>query len=75
MSHTLAITSEMTAAVLSVAVEPGAVVSRGSTLLLVESMKMEIPIAAPADGTVTQVRCTTGDVVAEGDTMIVMQPA
>ena len=75
MSGTINVTSELTAAVLSVAVEPGVMVAQGTTLAIVESMKMEIPIPAPAAGTVTTVKIAPGDVVAEGDTMVVLEPA
>lgn len=72
MSRALEVTSEMTAAVLSVEVVPGDTVAEGTVLLVVESMKMEIPIISPGAGTVRDVRVGQADVVAEGDTMVVI---
>lgn len=63
-SHDL--TSPMPATVLRVAVEAGASVSKGDTLLVLEAMKMELPIRAPADGVVKAVRCAAGDLVQPG---------
>jgi 3-methylcrotonyl-CoA carboxylase alpha subunit len=56
----------MPATVLRVAVEPGATVSKGETLLVLEAMKMEVPVRAPADGMVTAVHCKPGDLVQPG---------
>ena len=50
------IVAEMVANVLSVAVAPGDVVAAGDTVVLLESMKMEIPVIAEAAGTVRAVR-------------------
>jgi biotin carboxyl carrier protein len=50
----------MPGAVISVAVEPGAAVTRGQALLVIESMKMETTIAATCDGTVQAVHVTIG---------------
>ncbi len=44
-------------------------VARGHSLLLVESMKMEIPLEAPSDGAVLQFHVAEGDTVAEGQTV------
>ncbi|MBL8338509.1 MAG: biotin/lipoyl-binding carrier protein [Rhodoferax sp.] len=48
---------------------PGQAVQEGDTVLIVESMKMEIPISAPAAGTVRAVHVAEGDVVQE-DTVV-----
>jgi len=63
-SHDL--TSPMPATVLRVAVDAGASVSKGDTLLVLEAMKMELPIRAPADGVVKAVHCAAGDLVRPG---------
>jgi acetyl-CoA carboxylase biotin carboxyl carrier protein len=47
-------------------------VAAGATLLVLESMKMEIPVLAEHGGTVTEVRVTEGDVVQEGDILVVL---
>ena len=53
----------MPATVLKVLVEPGAAVKNGDTLIIVEAMKMELPLRAPADATIKAVRCREGDLV------------
>jgi biotin carboxyl carrier protein len=60
----------MPATVVSVEVEVGAVVRQGDTLVVLEAMKMELPIRATADGTVTAVRCKAGDLVQPGVPLI-----
>ena len=64
--------AEMVANVLQLVVAPGDAVAAGDTLLILESMKMEIPVLADADGTVAEVRVTEGDVVQEGDVLVVL---
>jgi acetyl/propionyl-CoA carboxylase alpha subunit len=61
--------------VLDVLVQPGAMVHKGEPLVLLEAMKMELRIAAPADGVVMQVRCAAGDVVERGQVLVEMQEA
>ena len=57
----------MPATVTRILVEVGQAVSRGDTLLLLEAMKMEMPIKAPADGRITAIRCKTGELVQPTD--------
>jgi acetyl-CoA carboxylase biotin carboxyl carrier protein len=64
--------AEMVASVHSVEVKEGAVVSAGDTLMIMESMKMEIPVLAERDGTVIEVSVKPGDVVQEGDALVVL---
>jgi acetyl-CoA carboxylase biotin carboxyl carrier protein len=64
------IVAEMVANVLSVAVEAGDKVTVGDVVILLESMKMEIPVIAEADGTVRAVKIAPADVVQEGDILI-----
>ena len=66
--------AEITASVWQVRTEVGAVVAEGDELLILESMKMEIPVAAPASGTVTEVRVVPEDKVQEGDVVVVIEP-
>ena len=66
------ILAEMVASVLSVAVAPGDAVDIGDTVMLLESMKMEIPMLAERGGTVTAIRVTVGDVVQDGDVLVVL---
>ena len=53
----------MPARVLALLVQPGAAVKKGDTLVLLEAMKMELPLRAPIDGTVAAVHCQQGDLV------------
>jgi biotin carboxyl carrier protein len=66
------IVAEMVAGVLTVAVAPGDRVAAGDTVVLLESMKMEIPVIAEHGGTVVEVTVTAGDVVQEGDVLVVL---
>ncbi len=59
--------AEMVANVWKVLVSEGDSVSDGDTLVILESMKMEIPVIAEVDGTVSKVGVTEGAVVQEGD--------
>jgi len=56
-------------------VTPGQAVKKDEPLVILESMKMEITIAAPADGTVTEIRCTEGRPVQSGDAVIILKEA
>lgn len=62
----------MVANVLEVSVVVGDKVSVGDTLLLLESMKMEIPVLAECDGEVIDVGVVPGDVIQEGDPLVVL---
>ena len=66
------ILAEMVASVLSVAVAPGDDVEVGDTVMLLESMKMEIPVLAERAGSVHEVRVVPGDVIQEGDVLVVL---
>ena len=67
---TVDVVAEMVANVMSVAVGPGDPVAVGDTVVLLESMKMEIPVLAEHPGTVRAVRVGSGDVVQEGDVLV-----
>jgi biotin carboxyl carrier protein len=66
--------AEITANVWQVRTEVGATVSEGDELIVLESMKMEIPVTAPSDGTVAEIRVAPDDKVTEGDVLIVLSP-
>jgi acetyl-CoA carboxylase biotin carboxyl carrier protein len=59
--------AEMVANVWKVVVAEGDTVADGDTLVILESMKMEIPVIVEVDGTVTKLAVTEGQVVQEGD--------
>ena len=50
----------------------GQEVDEGDTLVVLESMKMEMPVEAEDPGTVTEIRCVEGQAVAEGETLVVL---
>jgi biotin carboxyl carrier protein len=68
--RTADIVAEMVANVMTVTVEPGDSVAAGDTVVLLESMKMEIPVLAEHPGTVSAVKVSSGDVVQEGDILV-----
>jgi biotin carboxyl carrier protein len=61
-----ALSAPMPARVLAVQVGPGQSVARGDLLIMLEAMKMELPIEAPRDGKVKAIRCAAGDLVQPG---------
>jgi len=65
--------AEMVANVWKVLVQAGAAVDEGDTLVILESMKMEIPVVSPQAGTVTAVNVVEGGVVQEGDVIAVVE--
>ena len=65
--------AEMVANVWKVLVAQGDSVEDGDTLVILESMKMEIPVIAEASGTVAELRVNEGDVVQEGDIIAVIE--
>ncbi len=66
------VVAEMVANVWRVLVSPGDAVAAGDALVILESMKMEIPVESPVDGTVAEVRVEEGGVVQEGDVIAVV---
>jgi biotin carboxyl carrier protein len=70
-SHELA--APMPATVIRVMVEPGATVARGDTLLMLEAMKMELPVRAPRDGVVRAVLCRVGELVQPGVNLLELE--
>ncbi len=66
------ITAHMAGTILQVCVQPGDTVQAGDEVVVLESMKMEMPITALAGGTVREVRVQSGDVVQEDDVLVVL---
>lgn len=64
------LSAPMPATVVRVAVQPGARVTRGDTLIVLEAMKMELPIRAPQDGTVGAIHCREGELVQPGVVLV-----
>ena len=67
------IRAEMVANVWKIVASVGDAVSDGDTLVILESMKMEIPVVAESDGVVQQIAVNEGDVVQEGDLIAVIE--
>ncbi len=65
--------AELVANVMRVEIQPGDVVEVGDMLVLLESMKMEIPVETEWSGTIVQVGVTPGDVVNEGDLIAIIE--
>ena len=64
--------AEIVASVLEVVVSTGDRIDAGDILVLLESMKMEIPVLAEFGGTVTEVSVSVGDVIQAGDLIAVV---
>lgn len=67
------IASELVANVLEISVAVGETVDAGAQVALLESMKMEIPVLAEFAGVVTEVVAQPGDVVQDGDVLVVVE--
>ena len=65
--------AEMVANVWKVVVAEGDSVADGDTLVILESMKMEIPVLAESEGRVSALHVAEGDVVQEGDVIAVLE--
>lgn len=69
----MALASPMPATVATISVTPGQDVSQGDKLIMLEAMKMELPIKAPRDGRVKSVGCRVGDLVQPGVALVVLE--
>ena len=67
------LTSPMPATVVKVLAVPGQTVKSGDTLVIVEAMKMELPVRATSDATVKAVRCREHDVVQADQTLVELE--
>ena len=67
------IRAEIVGNVLKVVAKSGDLLGIGDTLVILESMRMEIPVQAAAPGTVRSIVVSEGDVVREGDLLAVME--
>ncbi|WP_234053010.1 MULTISPECIES: urea carboxylase [unclassified Xanthobacter] len=72
-SGATAVAAHMTGTVWKVVVEEGAVVKAGEPIAILESMKMEMEVLAPASGRLVEVRCKPGRTVRAGDVIAVME--
>ena len=70
---TYVVTAELVGSVLLVQAEAGQAIKAGDTVVILESMKMEIPVLTEVDGVVREVGVNAGDVVQEGDVLAVIE--
>lgn len=66
------ITSDMVASVWQVVAQEGDTVEAGGVVMVLESMKMEIPVESPEDGVITKILVAKGDAVDEGETLAII---
>ncbi len=66
------IKAQITGVVFQVMAQPGDAVAAGDPIVVLESMKMEIPVEAPRAGRVVEVRVKEGETVQEGETVAVL---
>lgn len=71
----VALSAPMPATVISVNVTPGQEIAAGDLLVLLEAMKMEVPIKAPRNGRVKSIACREGDLVQPGTQLIELEQA
>jgi len=64
--------AEMVSTVFQIVVNEGDAVKEGDTLVILESMKMEIPVVAESEGTVSVIGVKLGDVIQQGDLIAVI---
>ena len=67
------IPAHITGTVWKVEVEVGDEVEEGDTVVILESMKMEMPVEAEDAGTVEEIRCAEGQSVQEGDVLVILR--
>jgi acetyl-CoA carboxylase biotin carboxyl carrier protein len=65
--------AHITGTVWKIECEVGQSVAEGDTLVILESMKMEMPVEAEDDGTVREITVEEGQSVSEGDTLVVLE--
>lgn len=68
----MVIKSEVPGTVMRIEVAAGATVAAGDTLMILESMKMEIPVDAPIAGTVAKMPVVESEVIKEGQVLVVL---
>jgi acetyl-CoA carboxylase biotin carboxyl carrier protein len=65
--------AHITGTVWKIECQVGQEVEEGDTLVILESMKMEMPVEAEDGGTVKKIACEEGQAVSEGDTLVVLE--
>jgi acetyl-CoA carboxylase biotin carboxyl carrier protein len=67
------IEAHITGTVWKIEVAVGDSITEGDTVVILESMKMEMPVEAEDEGTVKEILCEEGQAVNEGDTLVVLE--
>jgi acetyl-CoA carboxylase biotin carboxyl carrier protein len=67
------IKSEITGSVWKILKQPGEIVAEEDSLMILESMKMEIPVLAEASGTIAEIRVQENTPVTEGQVLVVLE--
>jgi acetyl-CoA carboxylase biotin carboxyl carrier protein len=65
--------AHITGTVVRLEKKPGDAVAPGDVVVILESMKMEMPVEATSSGKVREIRCAEGQAVAEGDLLAVIE--
>ena len=65
--------AHITGTVWKIECQVGDTIEEGDTVVILESMKMEMPVEAEDAGTVSEIRCEEGQAVGEGDTLVVLE--
>jgi acetyl-CoA carboxylase biotin carboxyl carrier protein len=66
------VNAHITGTVWKIEVKEGDTVAEGQTCVILESMKMEMPVEAPQSGKVEKISCSEGQAVNEGDVLLVI---
>jgi len=67
------VTAPMAGKIMDVKVNVGDTVNEDDDLIILEAMKMEMPIVAPASGAVKEIKCKKGDSVGADDVLVVIE--
>ena len=67
------IEAHITGTVWKIEVKPGDSIEEGDTVVILESMKMEMPVESEDDGVVKEIKCAEGQSVHEGDILVVLE--
>jgi pyruvate/2-oxoglutarate dehydrogenase complex dihydrolipoamide acyltransferase (E2) component len=73
-STTLELNAPVHGSVIAIEVQPGQQVAAGTVLLLLEAMKMEVPLEAPCHGEVLSVQVAVGEVASDGEVLVRLRP-
>jgi acetyl-CoA carboxylase biotin carboxyl carrier protein len=66
------VSAMMAGTVIEILVKPGDAVSEGQDVVILESMKMQLPISSTLAGLVNEIKVTSGDFVNEGDPLVIL---